>query len=62
MEFADEILMASIKKDDYACYNQLFMRYYSRLCAFVFTFTQNYSASEEIDLNIDAVMKQNDGY
>lgn len=48
MEFADEILMAGIKRDDYACYNQLFMRYYSRLCAFVFKLTQNYNASEDV--------------
>ena len=48
MEFADEILMAGIKKDDYTCYNQLFVRYYSRLCAFVFNLTQNYSASEDV--------------
>lgn len=48
MEFADEILIAGIKRNDYACYNQLFIRYYSRLCAFVFKLTQNYSASEDV--------------
>lgn len=46
MELTDEILIAGIKRDDYSSYNQLFMRYYSRLCAFVFNLTQNYSASE----------------
>ena len=48
MEFADGILMAGIKKDDYACYNQLFMRYYNRICLFVFNMTADYSASEDI--------------
>jgi RNA polymerase sigma-70 factor (ECF subfamily) len=48
MEFADDILIAGIKRDDYACCNQLFMRYYSRLCAYVFNLTRNYSASEDV--------------
>jgi RNA polymerase sigma-70 factor (ECF subfamily) len=48
MEFADDILIAGIKMDDYACYNQLFMRYYIRLCLFVFGITQNYNASEDV--------------
>lgn len=48
MEFADEILISGIKRDDYSSYNQLFMRYYSRLCAFVFNMTQNHSASEDV--------------
>jgi RNA polymerase sigma-70 factor, ECF subfamily len=48
MELTDEILISGIKRDDYSCYNQLFMRYYSRLCAFVFKLTQNYSASEDV--------------
>jgi len=48
MEFTDDILVAGIKRDDYSSYNQLFMRYYSRLCAYVFNLTQNNSASEDI--------------
>lgn len=48
MEFTDEILITGIKRDDYSCYNQLFVRYYSRLCAFVFNQTQNYTASEDV--------------
>ncbi|BBE18425.1 RNA polymerase ECF-type sigma factor [Aquipluma nitroreducens] len=48
MKLTDDLLIVGIKKDDYACYNQLFMRYYSRLCAFVFNLTQNYSASEDV--------------
>ncbi len=48
MEFTDEILITGIKRDDYSSYNQLFMRYYSRLCTFVFKLTQNYSASEDV--------------
>jgi RNA polymerase sigma-70 factor (ECF subfamily) len=48
MELTDEILIAGIKRSDYSSYNQLFIRYYSRLCAFVFNLTQNYSASEDV--------------
>lgn len=48
MEYTDDILIAGIKKDDYACYNQLFMRYYSRLCLFVFGITRNYTSSEDV--------------
>jgi len=48
MDVADEILIAGIKKSDYASYNQLFVRYYSRLCAFVFGITQNYNSSEDV--------------
>ena len=48
MEFADDILIAGIKRNEYSSYNQLFIRYYSRLCAFVFKLTQNYSASEDV--------------
>ena len=48
MEFADEILIAGIKRNDYSSYNQLFLRYYSRLCAFVFGITQSSSASEDV--------------
>jgi len=48
MELTDEILITGIKRDDYSSYNQLFIRYYSRLCAFVFNLTQNYSASEDV--------------
>lgn len=48
MELTDEILIMGIKRNDYSSYNQLFIRYYSRLCAFVFNLTQNYSASEDV--------------
>lgn len=48
MEIADELLMAGIKRDDYNCYNQLFVRYYSRLCLYVYNLTQNYAASEDV--------------
>ncbi len=48
MDLADEILIAGIKKSDYASYNQLFVRYYSRLCAFVFGITHNYNSSEDV--------------
>lgn len=48
MDVADDILIAGIKKSDYASFNQLFVRYYSRLCAFVFAITQNYNSSEDV--------------
>lgn len=48
MGLTDEILVASIKADDYASYNQLFVRYYSRLCAFVFQIIKNESAAEDV--------------
>ncbi len=48
MEVADQILIAGIKKNDYTSYNQLFMRYYSRLCAYVFGIVQDESASEDV--------------
>ena len=48
MEIADNILIAGIKRDDYSCYNQLFSRYYNRLCLFTFKLTHSYSASEDI--------------
>ena len=48
MELADEILIAGIKRNDYASYNQLFVRYYRRLCVFVFQIVKNESASEDV--------------
>lgn len=48
MEVADDVLIAGIKNNDYASYNQLFIRYYSRLCAFVSGIIQQNSASEDV--------------
>ena len=48
MEVTDDILVAGIKRNDYQSYNQLFLRYYSRLCTFVFGITQSSSASEDV--------------
>ena len=48
MELTDEILIAGIKRDDYSCYNQLFIRYYNRLCAYAYNLTQSFSASEDV--------------
>lgn len=48
MGIADELLIASIKADDYSSYNQLFVRYYSRLCAFVFQIVKNETAAEDV--------------
>lgn len=48
MDVADNILIAGIKKSDYTSYNQLFLRYYSRLCAYVYGITENYNSSEDV--------------
>ena len=48
MEIADEILVTGIKQNDYSSYNLLFVRYYSRLCAFVSGIIQNNAASEDV--------------
>ena len=48
MEIPDQILIDGITNDDYTSYNQLFMRYYGRLCAYVFGIVQNESASEDV--------------
>lgn len=61
MEIADHVLISGIKRDDYRSYNQLFIRYYNRLCLYVFKLTQSYSASEDIvqDLFIRLWMNRN---
>lgn len=48
MEVTDDILVKGIEATDYTSYNQLFRRYYSRLCAFVFGIVQNESAAEDV--------------
>lgn len=44
----DERLIAGIQKSDYHSYNQLFVRYYNRLCSYVFGFIQDETASEDV--------------
>lgn len=44
----DEILIAAIKEDDYVSYNRLFVRYYSRLCQYVYGWLENREDSEDI--------------
>lgn len=48
MEVTDDRLIAGIKSGDYSCFNQLFVRYYGRLCLFVFRFSNNESISEDV--------------
>jgi RNA polymerase sigma-70 factor, ECF subfamily len=48
MKKADNILIAGIKVDDYSCFNQLYIRYYGRLCLYVYKLTQNHTISEDI--------------
>lgn len=45
---SDISLMQGIHNGDYVCYNHLFMRYYSRLCLYVFGIIKNRPASEDI--------------
>lgn len=47
-QYTDEELMFAIKEDDYACYNQLFMRYYDKLCCYVYQFIQDKYETEDI--------------
>jgi RNA polymerase sigma-70 factor (ECF subfamily) len=48
MQPTDEELFLAVKDDDYLSYNQLFTRFYRRLCLFVFDYTRDESASEDI--------------
>ena len=62
MEIADHVLISGIKRDDYRSYNQLFIRYYNRLCLFVFKLTQSYSASEDIVQDLMTLLWEKDTY
>jgi RNA polymerase sigma-70 factor (ECF subfamily) len=44
----DEALLAAIRKGDYVCYNQLFARYYTRLCQYVYSFLENKEDTEDV--------------
>jgi len=48
MNITDEILIAAIKKDDYVSYNQLFTRYYGRLCQYAYSWLESREDSEDI--------------
>lgn len=48
MYSTDETLIAAIKEDDYVSYNRLFIRYYSRLCQYVYSRLENREDSEDI--------------
>lgn len=48
MEIPDNTLILRIAGNDYSSFNQLFMRYYSRLCAFVFEITRDTAVAEDI--------------
>lgn len=41
-------LIKNIKQDDYVSYNDLFIRYYSKLCLYVSEFTRSRSDAEDI--------------
>lgn len=44
----DEILIAGIGKDDYTSYNKLFVRYYSRLCYYVYRMLMDKEDAEDV--------------
>lgn len=48
MHITDEILIAAIRNDDYASYNRLFVRYYSRLCQYVYSWLENKEDTEDL--------------
>ncbi|MCW0482068.1 RNA polymerase sigma factor [Gaoshiqia sediminis] len=48
MDRTDEQLFQQIRDDDYFSYNQLFMRYYARLCAFVYEYLQDEAVAEDL--------------
>lgn len=48
LSVTDEKLAASIREGDYACYNMLFMRYYSRLCRYVYGVLHDREDAEDV--------------
>lgn len=44
----DESLMLAINKDDYISYNKLFIRYYGRLCQYVYSLLMDKNDAEDI--------------
>lgn len=44
----DEKLIAAIRKGDYASYNKLFVRYYSRLCYYVYRLLTDQEDAEDV--------------
>jgi RNA polymerase sigma-70 factor (ECF subfamily) len=48
MEFNDSDLFFAVKNDSYLAFNQLFERFYKRLCLFVFKFTEDEDTSQDV--------------
>ena len=48
MKKDQKILFSGIASDNYSSFKTLFENYYGRLCAYVFTITNDYAASEDI--------------
>lgn len=44
----DKVLLAAIRNDDYAAYNKLFVRYYKRLCCYVYHTLGNKEDTEDV--------------
>jgi len=45
---SDEKLIAAIRENDYVSYNKLFVRYYNRLCQYVYGMLQDKDDSEDV--------------
>ena len=44
----DKALLAAIRNDDYAAYHKLFVRYYNRLCCYVYHVLENKEDAEDV--------------
>lgn len=44
----DKALLAAIRNDDYAAYNKLFVRYYKRLCCYVYRMLEDREDTEDV--------------
>lgn len=47
-QITDEALLVAIRQGDYMCYNQLFTRYYARLCQYVYSLLENKEDAEDV--------------
>jgi len=48
MELNENDLFLAVKNDSYVAFNQLFERFYRRLCLFVFKYTDDEDASRDV--------------
>ncbi len=48
LDITDEILIVAIRDNDYISYNKLFVRYYSRLCLYVYSILMDKNDAEDV--------------